>query len=137
MQRLQKEYGNVVRFYVGTKPQIFLFGAEGFENLCGVGLEMGCLQILDPVVRMLTSTTWWLTVLLISSMRLPWESSQMHRRTITLNMWELCMKLLSWSSKVWCHLGYSMTGFIAKLLLLLSGTKSLLLWKNSQKKLFN
>jgi len=33
MQGLQKEYGNVVRFYVGTKPQIFLFGAEGFEKI--------------------------------------------------------------------------------------------------------
>jgi len=33
MQNLQKEYGNVVRFYVGTKPQIFLFGAKGFEKI--------------------------------------------------------------------------------------------------------
>ena len=33
MRSLQKEYGNVVKFYVGTKPQIFLFGAEGFEKI--------------------------------------------------------------------------------------------------------
>ena len=33
MRSLQKEYGNVVKFYVGTKPQIFLFGEEGFEKI--------------------------------------------------------------------------------------------------------
>jgi len=33
MQNLKKEYGNVVKFYVGTQPQIFLFGAEGFEKI--------------------------------------------------------------------------------------------------------
>ena len=33
MKNLKKEYGNVVRFYIGTKPQIFLFGAEGFEKI--------------------------------------------------------------------------------------------------------
>ena len=33
MRDLQKQYGNVVKFYVGTQPQIFLFGAEGFEKI--------------------------------------------------------------------------------------------------------
>ena len=33
MKSLRREYGTVVRFYVGTKPQIILFGAEGFEKI--------------------------------------------------------------------------------------------------------
>ena len=33
MLGLRDEFGNVVKFYVGTKPQIFLFGAEGFEKI--------------------------------------------------------------------------------------------------------
>ena len=33
MKSLRREYGTVVRFYIGTKPQIILFGAEGFEKI--------------------------------------------------------------------------------------------------------
>eukprot|EP00092_Neocalanus_flemingeri_P025304 GFUD01027436.1.p1 GENE.GFUD01027436.1~~GFUD01027436.1.p1 ORF type:complete len:533 (+),score=87.75 GFUD01027436.1:107-1600(+) len=33
IRNLKTRYGNVVKFYVGTKPQIFLYGAEGFEKI--------------------------------------------------------------------------------------------------------
>eukprot|EP00090_Calanus_glacialis_P026770 TRINITY_DN42081_c0_g1_i1.p1 TRINITY_DN42081_c0_g1~~TRINITY_DN42081_c0_g1_i1.p1 ORF type:complete len:495 (+),score=97.38 TRINITY_DN42081_c0_g1_i1:91-1575(+) len=33
MQDLKNEFGNVVMLYIGTRPQIFLFGSEGFEKI--------------------------------------------------------------------------------------------------------